>query len=117
MPYELLNKKFRAAQKSLDRDIASVTSSSRELTAQMERSGEVAAEEVVKTLDVMSQKLASLKRRVRGGVWRWCSRFHWYHHWSSIDDCIVRVRVFRQLFFGDCLSVSVRSPDTLRIVQ
>ena len=74
MPYELLNKKFRAAQKSLDRDIASVSSSSRELTAQTERSGDVAVEEVVKTLDVMSQKLASLKRRVRaacgsGIVW------------------------------------------------
>lgn len=68
MPYELLNKKFRAAQKSIDRDIASVSSSTRELSAQTERSEDVAVEEVVKTLDVMSQKLASLKRRVRRSV-------------------------------------------------
>ena len=80
VPYELLNKKFRAAQKSLDRDIASVSSSSRELTAQTERSGEVAVEEVVKTLDVMSQKLASLKRRVRGGAWQW--------YWLCVCACV-----------------------------
>lgn len=65
MPYELLNKKFRAAQKSIDRDIASVSSSTRELNAQTERGEDMAVEEVVKTLDVVSQKLASLKRRVR----------------------------------------------------
>ena len=65
MPYELLNKKFRAAQKSLDRDITSVSSGTRELNTQAERSGGVAVGEVVKTLDAMSVKLSSLKKRVR----------------------------------------------------
>lgn len=64
MPYELLNKKFRAGQKGVDRELNQVTAACNELV------GEVAlptatAEEVGGLLDTVSQRVSTLKRKVR----------------------------------------------------
>lgn len=61
VPYELLNKKFRAVQKALDREISQVATTSAELT-QSKPSG-VTVGSVNGVLSHMEQKITSLKRK------------------------------------------------------
>ena len=63
MPYEILNKKFRAAQKFLDREVALITSVSNELTACVSKPS-VTVDEVSGLLDGISKKLTNMKRKV-----------------------------------------------------
>lgn len=64
VPYELLNKKFRAIQKVLDREITQVTNSTSELSQNVSRSSEATnVSKVSGFLDNVEQKLVSLKRK------------------------------------------------------
>ena len=63
VPYELLNKKFRAVQKVLDREITQVTSSSSELSQCVSGSSEISVREVNGLLSSVEQRLVSLKRK------------------------------------------------------
>ena len=63
MPYELLNKKFRAAQKSIDREVSKVQGAGSELEACLQKKN-VTISEVTKALDNMVEKLKFLKRKV-----------------------------------------------------
>lgn len=67
IPYELLNKKFRAVQKVLDREVSQVTSTSDELTSCVARP-DPPASEVAGLLGSVSQKLGFLKRRSEGSI-------------------------------------------------
>lgn len=66
VPYELLNKKFRAVQKVLDREITQVTNSTSELSQVVARSAETSSEKcatVNNLLGNVEQRLLSLKRK------------------------------------------------------
>lgn len=66
MPYELLNKKFRAVQKVLDREITQVTNSTSELSQAVARSPEAGVDKclaVTGLLGNVEQRLLSLKRK------------------------------------------------------
>lgn len=62
MPYETLNKRFRAAQKNIDRETSHVTM----VVAELEKtlSGCPAVDSVVSLLDGVVEKLSVLKRKV-----------------------------------------------------
>lgn len=62
MPYETLNKRFRAAQKSIDRETSHVSAA----VAELERTlgGCPAVDSVVSLLDGVVEKLSVLKRKV-----------------------------------------------------
>lgn len=63
MPYELLNKKFRAAQKQLDREVSHVQAAALELEKGL--TGErVGAADITRLLGGMVEKLQVLKRKV-----------------------------------------------------
>lgn len=64
MPYELLNKKFRTAQKAIDREISKVQGAGGELEECLQKP-QVTIGEVTKALDSMVEKLKLLKRKVR----------------------------------------------------
>ena len=59
MPYELLNKKFRSVQKTLDREISQTTSDLSTILSRPSATGQ----EVDEMLQGMSHKLSSLKRK------------------------------------------------------
>lgn len=63
VPYELLNKKFRSAQKQIDREVAHVTSAVSELERGLS-SNSIQATDITKLLGGMVQKLQVLKRKV-----------------------------------------------------
>lgn len=66
VPYELLNKKFRAVQKVLDREITQVTNSTSELTQALSKTSETDAEKLAAVgnlLGNVEQRLLSLKRK------------------------------------------------------
>jgi macrophage erythroblast attacher len=63
VPYELLNKKFRSAQKTIDREISKVHAAGGELGSCLQKP-EVTIGEVTKALDNMVEKLKLLKRKV-----------------------------------------------------
>ena len=62
MPYEILNKKFRLAQKNIDREVSHVTSAANELDKCLQKSSTVG--EVTTVLNGMVEKLSLLKRKV-----------------------------------------------------
>lgn len=63
MPYETLNKRFRAAQKNIDRETSHVTM----VVAELEKtlSSIPVVDSVVSLLDGVVEKLSALKRKVR----------------------------------------------------
>ena len=63
VPYELLNKKFRSAQKTVDREVSKAQSAGSDLEACLQNK-EVTIGEVTKVLDNMVEKLKFLKRKV-----------------------------------------------------
>lgn len=63
VPYELLNKKFRAVQKILDREITQVTNSTSELSQSVVRPPETSVSSVSGLLGNVENKLLSLKRK------------------------------------------------------
>ncbi|XKL62793.1 hypothetical protein PGB90_002626 [Kerria lacca] len=64
VPYELLNKKFRSAQKSIDREVAHVTSAVSELERGLS-ANTIQATDITRLLGGMVQKLQVLKRKVQ----------------------------------------------------
>ena len=63
VPYELLNKKFRAGQKAVDRELNQVGVACSELMNELGEAG-VSVEEVGGLLDTVGQKVTCLKRKV-----------------------------------------------------
>lgn len=66
VPYELLNKKFRQAQKNVDREISHVQSVTSELEKCFQKTTNVG--EVTKLLDGMVEKLGVLKRKAEESI-------------------------------------------------
>lgn len=64
VPYETLNKRFRAAQKNIDRETSHVTMVVAELEKTLSSSFPV-VDSVVSLLDGVVEKLSALKRKVR----------------------------------------------------
>ena len=64
VPYEILNKKFRSAQKNIDREVSHVQNACSELE-QCIHGGSATVEEVSKALSGVVEKLGILKRKVR----------------------------------------------------
>eukprot|EP00731_Ephydatia_muelleri_P020393 Em0013g120a len=62
VPYEILNKKFRASQKTLDREVALITNASNELTTCVSKPS-ATVEDVSGILDGISKKLTNMKRK------------------------------------------------------
>lgn len=67
VPYELLNKKFRAAQKQIDREVAHVQSAALELERGLSAET-IQATDITRLLGGMVQKLQVLKRKVNTAV-------------------------------------------------
>ncbi|KAK7603012.1 hypothetical protein V9T40_003011 [Parthenolecanium corni] len=67
VPYELLNKKFRSAQKQIDREVAHVTSAVSELERGL-LSNSIQATDITKLLGGMVQKLQVLKRKAEESI-------------------------------------------------
>lgn len=63
MPYELLNKKFRSAQKQLDREVSHVQAATQDLEKGLVVDN-VGAGEISRILGGMVEKLQVLKRKV-----------------------------------------------------
>jgi len=63
VPYEILNKKFRSAQKAIDREVSYVVNVTNELTTTLNKQP-VKANEVAGMLDGVVQKIQALKRKV-----------------------------------------------------
>ena len=63
VPYELLNKKFRAAQKCIDREVTKVQGAGTDLETCLQQP-EMVISEVTEALDNMVEKLKMLKRKV-----------------------------------------------------
>ncbi|PNI30735.1 MAEA isoform 17 [Pan troglodytes] len=74
VPYETLNKRFRAAQKNIDRETSHVTM----VVAELEKtlSGCPAVDSVVSLLDGVVEKLSVLKRKVGPARWSLFSLGH-----------------------------------------
>lgn len=62
MPYEILNKKFRTAQKNLDREVSHLQASATELEKKLDAE-EVKAKDITMLLGGMVEKLQVLKRK------------------------------------------------------
>lgn len=67
VPYETLNKRFRAAQKNIDRETSHVTMVVAELEKTLSSSFPV-VDSVVSLLDGVVEKLSALKRKVSSNV-------------------------------------------------
>lgn len=65
MPYELLNKRFRATQKTIDRETSSIAAATNEFSARVTgSSNKITVGEASTMLDNVVQRLQSLKRKV-----------------------------------------------------
>lgn len=64
MPYEILNKKFRTAQKTIDREVANVLGGSNEILQCSSDPSNQSIESVTNFLGGVVQKLTALKRKV-----------------------------------------------------
>lgn len=64
VPYELLNKRFRSAQKTFDREFHSLASALNEIEKCME-SGNATNGSMAVMLDGVAEKLSSMKRKVK----------------------------------------------------
>ena len=67
MPYEILNKKFRTAQKTLDREASHVQQAAREIEETIS-SGNVKAKDITSLLGGMVEKLQVLKRKAEESI-------------------------------------------------
>ncbi|XP_044272107.1 E3 ubiquitin-protein transferase MAEA isoform X1 [Tribolium madens] len=67
VPYEILNKKFRTAQKSLDREASHVQQAARELETTIS-GGNVRARDITSLLGGMVEKLQVLKRKAEESI-------------------------------------------------
>jgi len=63
VPYELLNKKFRAAQKCIDREVAHIHSAGSDLEVCLQEKNPSIGD-VTKAIDNVVEKLCLLKRKV-----------------------------------------------------
>lgn len=63
VPYEILNKRFRTAQKVIDREVSYVVTATNELTSTLGKHP-VKAYEIAGMLDGVVQKIQALKRKV-----------------------------------------------------
>ncbi|KAJ8931800.1 hypothetical protein NQ314_015256, partial [Rhamnusium bicolor] len=63
VPYEILNKKFRTAQKTLDREVSHVQQAATELEKTLSDNQEVQAKDITSILGGMVEKLQVLKRK------------------------------------------------------
>lgn len=63
VPYELLNKKFRAAQKTLDREVSHVQAAATDLEKGLQKES-VGAGEISRLLGGMVERLQVFKRKV-----------------------------------------------------
>ncbi|KAL1446876.1 hypothetical protein WDU94_005647, partial [Cyamophila willieti] len=63
VPYEILNKKFRAAQKTIDREVSYVQSVANELEKTIASPGTPPITEVTRLLGGMFERLQALKRK------------------------------------------------------
>lgn len=74
VPYETLNKRFRAAQKNIDRETSHVTM----VVAELEKtlSSFPVVDSVVSLLDGVVEKLSALKRKVRDTDVHTCTLSH-----------------------------------------
>ena len=63
MPYEILNKKFRAAQKTVDREVSHVQLAGSDVEACLQQKSPTIGD-VSKAIDNMVEKLCLLKRKV-----------------------------------------------------
>lgn len=69
MPYELLNKKFRSAQKTLDREVSHVQTVSNELEKGFKNDGSyVATGEITRLLGGVVARLQVLKRKAQESI-------------------------------------------------
>lgn len=64
VPYELLNKKFRTVQKVIDRDIIGINGGLGDLTSSVSNNTNPPSTEVLSSLDNLTQKLESFKKKV-----------------------------------------------------
>ena len=62
VPYEILNKKFRLAQKNIDREVQRVQAAASELEKCLQRSANL--EDVSQALNGVTEKLMLMKRKV-----------------------------------------------------
>ena len=76
VPYELLNKKFRAIQKILDREVSHVSSSSADLSEAASHPAATVGE-ISGMLEGVVQKLSSFKRKVS----------LWFHVAAFLKSC------------------------------
>ncbi|CAH0555399.1 unnamed protein product [Brassicogethes aeneus] len=67
VPYEILNKKFRTAQKTLDREVSHVQAAATELEKTLS-DGEVKAKDITMLLGGMVEKLQVLKRKAEESI-------------------------------------------------
>lgn len=69
MPYELLNKKFRSAQKTLDREVSHVQAAANELEKGLQGNGSgVATGEITRLLGGVVARLQVLKRKAEDSI-------------------------------------------------
>lgn len=68
MPYEILNKKFRTAQKTLDREVSHVQQATTELDKAVGASSQVYAKDITSLLGGMVEKLQVLKRKAEESI-------------------------------------------------
>lgn len=66
VPYEILNKRFRLAQKNIDREVQRVQAATSELEKCLQRSATIA--EVTQVLDGMTEKLMMMKRKAEESI-------------------------------------------------
>lgn len=68
MPYEILNKKFRTAQKTLDREVSHVQQVAVEIEKNITENNHVKTKDITKLLGGMVEKLQVLKRKAEESI-------------------------------------------------
>ncbi|XP_018567997.1 macrophage erythroblast attacher isoform X1 [Anoplophora glabripennis] len=68
VPYEILNKKFRTAQKALDREVSHVQQAANEIEKTLSDCQEVKAKDITSLLGGMVEKLQVLKRKAEESI-------------------------------------------------
>lgn len=66
VPYEILNKKFRTAQKNIDREVQRIQSATSELEKCLQRSATIA--DITQALEGMTEKLMLMKRKAEESI-------------------------------------------------
>lgn len=68
VPYEILNKKFRTAQKTLDREVSHVQQTATEIEKTLNDASDVRANDITQFLGGMVEKLQVLKRKAEESI-------------------------------------------------